>query len=159
MSNLTVRALRVVLAAMFVGMLLGQVVALPWLAHVMAVDYPEVAHIKVPMLVVAILTVACGQTFVVCVWRLLDMVQRDSIFSERAFTWVDRMIAAITAACALVLGVFVYMTFVLQWQQPGLALVELASVVGGLSLVLLLVVMRGLLRKATTLQTDMEEVI
>lgn len=159
MSNLTVRALRVVLAAMFVGMLLGQVVALPWLAHVMAVDYPEVAHIKVPMLVVAILTVACGQTFVVCVWRLLELVQRDSIFSERAFTWVDRMIAAITAACALVLGVFVYMTFVLQWQQPGLALVELASVVGGLSLVLLLVVMRGLLRKATTLQTDMEEVI
>ena len=33
MSNLTVRALRVVLAAMFVGMLLGQVVALPWLAY------------------------------------------------------------------------------------------------------------------------------
>ena len=69
------------------------------------------------------------------------------------------MIAAILAACALVLGVFVYMSFLLQWQQPGLALVELASVVGGLSLVLLLVVMRGLLRKATTLQTDMAAVI
>ena len=159
MSDLTVRALRVVLAVMFVAMLLGQVIVLPWLAHVMAVDYPEVAHIKVPMLVTAIVTVACGQAFVACVWRLLEMVQRDSIFSERAFAWVDRMIAAILAACVLVLGVFVYMSFVLQWQQPGLALVELASVVGGLSLVLLLVVMRGLLRKATTLQTDMAAVI
>lgn len=159
MSDLTVRVLRVVLAVMFVAMLLGQVIALPWLAHVMAADYPEVAHIKVPMLVVAIVTIACGQAFVVCVWRLLGMVQRDSIFAEQAFAWVDRMIAAILVACALVLGVFVYMSFVLQWQQPGLALVELASVVGGLFLVLLLVVMRGLLRKATTLQADMAEVI
>ena len=159
MSDLTVRALRVVLAVMFVGMLLGQFVALPWLAHVLSLDYPEVAHIKVPMLVVSLLAIACGQAVVVCVWRLLRMVQRDSIFAEQAFAWVDRMIAAILAACALVLGVFVYMTFVLQWQQPGLAFTELASVVGGLSLVLLLVVMRGLLRKATTLQTDMAEVI
>ena len=159
MSNLTVRALRVVLAVMFLGMLLGQVIALPWLAHVMAVDYPEVAHIRVPMLVVSILAVACGQAVVVCVWRLLRMVQRDSIFAEQAFAWVDRMIVAILVACALTAGVFVYMTFVLQWQQPGLAVVELSAVAGGLSMVLLLVVMRGLLRKATTLQTDMAEVI
>ena len=76
-----------------------------------------------------------------------------------AGNWVDRKIAAILVACALVLGVFVYVTFVLQWQQPGLAFAELASVVGGLSLVLLLLVMCGLLRKATTLQTDLAEVI
>ena len=101
MSDLTVRALRVVLAMMFVAMLLGQVFALPWLAHVMAVDYPEVAQIKVPMLVVSILAFACGQAFVVCVWRLLGMVQRDSIFAEQAIAWVDRMIAAILVACAL----------------------------------------------------------
>lgn len=159
MSNLTVRALRVVLVVMFLGMLLGQFVILPWLAYVLALDYPEVAHIKMPMLVMSILTVACGQAVMVCVWRLLGMVQRDSIFSEQAFTWVDRMIAAILAACALVLGVFIYMSYVVNWQHFGLAMAQLASVVGGLSLVLLLVVMRGLLRKATTLQTDMAEVI
>lgn len=61
------------------------------------------------------------------------------------------LVVLIMAACGLVLGVFVYASSWVDIRQLGLTVAEFGAVVGGLALALLLVVMRGLLSKATTL--------
>lgn len=159
MNNLTIRILRCVLVLTFLAMVVAQTLILPWLSAVFADDFPEVAYIRASMLAVSILVIACGEVVVVCTWKLLSMVQQDSIFSERAFGWVNWIVGAIVAACMLVLGVFVYTSFWVDIGQLGLTMAEFGAVIGGLTLALLLVTMRGLLSKATTLQSDLAEVI
>lgn len=64
---------------------------------------------------------------------------------------------AIVAAWVVLLGVFVYVG--LHADDPGLPMVLLLMLIGIAVLGLLMVMMRALLRQATTLRTDMEAVI
>ena len=68
---------------------------------------PEVQDLRVPLLVVVVLGIATVQVTMVCVWRLLTMVRRGTVFSHDAFRWVDVVIGAVTTAALLlfVLGV------------------------------------------------------
>lgn len=148
-------ALRVGLAVSFAAMLLAQVAVLPREAADTAAAYPEAAFMKLPVLVFCVLIVACAELVVACIWVLLTMVTRDAIFTQKAIPWVDRMIAAILAAFILVVATFGYMTYhFIQFLVPGLI-----AALTVLSLASLLVVMRQLLRNATTLRDEMEQVL
>jgi len=70
---------------------------------------------------------------------------------------VDAIVWAIVAAWVVLVGVFLYIGF--RADDPGLPLLLFLMVVGVTVLGLLMVVMRALLRQATTLRTDMEAVI
>jgi hypothetical protein len=85
------------------------------------------------------------------------LVKKDRIFSEASMAWVDAIVWAIVAAWAVLVGVFLYVGF--NADDPGLPLLLFLMVVGLTVLGLLMVVMRALLRQATTLRTDMEAVI
>jgi CHASE1-domain containing sensor protein len=61
------------------------------------------------------------------------------------------------AAWVVLLGVWLYIGF--RADDPGLPLLLFLMLVGIAALGLLMVVMRALLRQATTLRTDMEAVI
>ncbi|WP_229402790.1 DUF2975 domain-containing protein [Micromonospora okii] len=125
-------------------------------AH-MARESPDLAHLRWPMTAVTVFWVLCVQAVVVCTWRLLTLVQRDRIFSDAALVWVDAIVWSIAAAWVVLLGVFLYVGF--QADDPGLPLLLFLLLVGVAALGLLMVVMRALLRQATTLRTDMEAVI
>ena len=141
----------------FAASVLAQVAIAPGtLAH-MARESPDDAHLRWPMLIAAVLALLCVEVVVVCTWRLLTMVRDDRIFSERAFVWVDAIVAAIAAAWVLLLGAFVYATP--QLDDPGLPVLLMLMLLALAVLGLLMVVMRALLRQATTLRTDMEAVI
>jgi hypothetical protein len=71
--------------------------------------------------------------------------------------WVDAILAAIAAAWVLLLGAFVYATP--QLDDPGLPVLLMFMLLALAVLGLLMVVMRALLRQATTLRADMEAVI
>ncbi len=157
MHRLTMSTLRLLLATAIAVSLATQAVALPWLAGLMADDYPEYAALRYPVLVAAILAVACGQVVLVCLWRLLDLVADDAIFDPRAFRWVDRMIAAIIAAAGVVLATLLYTAPTVQ--QPGVSLAAIGMLWAGAVVVLVLVVMRGLLRRASTMRSDLAGVI
>ena len=88
--------------------------------------------------------------------KLLTLVQHDRIFSEGSLAWVDAIVWAIAVAWALLLGVFY---FAVSWELPGLPAALLLMLVAGAVLGLLIVVMRALLRQATTLRADMDAVI
>ena len=93
--------LRILLALAFAALLLAQVLFLPALAGAMAEDSPELAYLRWPTLVVAVLGLGCVQVVIVCTWKLLAMVKADRIFSRDAFAWVDAIVWAITSAWVL----------------------------------------------------------
>ncbi len=134
-----------------------QVMSLPGQFAHMAEQSPDLAHLRWPMTVVSVFWVLCVQAVIVATWRLLSMVTDDRIFSAAALVWVDAIVWAIAAAWVVLLAVFLYFGF--RADDPGTPLLLFLLLVGVAVLGLLMVVMRALLRQATTLRTDMEAVI
>jgi DUF2975 family protein len=149
--------LRILLGSAFAALLLAQFVVLPSVFGRVAGASPDLADLRWPILAVSVVELLCVQVVIVCTWRLLTLVEDDRIFSEDSLVWVDAIVGAIAAAWVLLLGVFTYA--VVGWGLSGVPAVLLPVLVAGAVLGLLMVVMRALLRQATTLRTDMEAVI
>ena len=152
-----VAPLRVFLVLLFGILLVFQTLSLPGQFAYMAQESPEDAYLRWPMTAMAVFWVLCVQVVIVSTWKLLTMVKNDRIFTEASLAWVDAIVWAIVAAWVVLLGVFLYVGF--HADDPGLPMVLLLMLIGVAVLGLLMVVMRALLRQATTLRTDMEAVI
>ncbi len=130
---------------------------------------PLIEGLRVPFIVGTVLFVVCAQVVLVCVWVLLSMVASARIFSERAFRYVDIIIGAVLGATVLIGLFFVTLiwldkvTFANMGYEdevaPGIVLLVLVAGMIGTGLTLLVVVMRGLLRKASQLEQDLAEVV
>jgi hypothetical protein len=155
--RLAVVPLRVVLVALFALLVLMQVMSMPGQFAHMAEENPDLAYLRWPATTFAVLELLCVQIVIVCTWKLLTLVQRDHIFSERSLVWVDGICWTIAAGWALLLGAFLYVGF--NADDPGLPLLMALVLLLGAVLGLLMVVMRSLLLQATTLRTDMDAVI
>ena len=145
MGNLTILALRIVLAMVLAGSLFVQAVMVPLLATDLNEDFgSDVAHVSVPLIVITVLGIVTIQVTVICVWRLVTMVRRGTVFSHAAFRYVDVVIGAVAAASLLTFGLGVVLA-------PGatvalgvvLLIGGLAVIVAGIALIVL--VMRMLL--------------
>ena len=156
-NRLAVIALRIVLVGAFLLLLLFQVMSLPGQFAHMAAENPERAYLQWPLTAITVFWLLCVQVVIVATWRLLTLVTQDRIFSDAALGWVNAIVWAILAAWVVLVGVFLYVGF--RADDPGLPLLLFLMVVGVSVLGLLMVVMRALLRQATTLRTDMEAVI
>ncbi|WP_196921737.1 DUF2975 domain-containing protein [Micromonospora sp. NBC_00860] len=152
-----VAALRVFLVVLFGVLVLFQTFSLPGQFAHMAQESPQDAYLRWPATVVAVFWVLCVQVVIVATWKLLSLVKSDRIFTEASLKWVDAIVWAIAAAWLVLVGVFLYVGF--NADDPGLPLLLFLLTVGVSVLGLLMVVMRALLRQATTLRTDMEAVI
>jgi len=152
-----VALLRVFLVVLFGVLVLFQVMSLPGQFAYMAQQDPEHAYLRWPATAVTVFWVLCIQVVIVCTWKLLTLVKNDRIFSEASLVWVNAIAWAIIAAWVVLVSVFLYVGF--NADDPGLPLLMFLMVVGVSVLGLLMVVMRALLRQATTLRTDMEAVI
>jgi hypothetical protein len=165
MGTWTVLALRVVLGGGLVGSLFVQAVMVPLLFTDMEGADAEVLHFRLPLLIIAVLGIGTVQTTMVCVWRLLTMVRRGTVFSLGAFRYVDVMIGAAVAASLLTVA----LGFVLapgEAVAPGVVLLVGGAgvLVAGIALVEL--VMRTLLAQAVArdaealhLQAELDAVI
>ncbi|HEX8095017.1 DUF2975 domain-containing protein [Jatrophihabitans sp.] len=152
-----VAPLRVFLVVLFGILVMFESFSLPGQFAYMAKESPEDAYLRWPLTAVTVFWVLCIQVVIVATWKLLTLVKNDRIFSEAALGWVDAIVWAITAAWVVLVGVFLYFGF--RADDPGLPLLLFLMVVGVAVLGLLMVVMRALLRQATTLRTEMEAVI
>ncbi|MFI6232947.1 DUF2975 domain-containing protein [Micromonospora sp. NPDC050784] len=142
---------------LFGVLVLFQTFSLPGQFAHMAQESPQDAYLRWPATVVAVFWVLCVQVVIVATWKLLSLVKSDRIFTEASLKWVDAIVWAIAAAWVVLVGVFLYVGF--NADDPGLPLLLFLLTVGVSVLGLLMVVMRALLRQATTLRTDMEAVI
>ena len=162
MGSLTVLALRIVLAIALAGSVFVQAVMLPLLW----IDLDEApASVRVPLVVIVFLGIVTMQVSAVCVWRLLTMVRRGTVFSPAAFRYVDIVFGALAAASLLTFAMAVTLAPG-EDVAPGVVglICGLSVVVAGVALVVL--VLRMLLAQAVArdaeadhLQAELNEVI
>ena len=166
MGKLTVLALRIVLAMVLAGSLFVQAVMVPLLATDLKEDFnPDVADVRAPIIVITVLGFVIIQVTAVCVWRLLTMVRRGTMFSHAAFRYVDVIIGAAAAASLLTLALGVTLAPG-EAVAPGIVLLIGGAAVGVAGIALVVLVMRMLLAQAVArdaeahhLQTELDEVI
>ncbi|MEA5116619.1 MAG: DUF2975 domain-containing protein [Propionicimonas sp.] len=159
MRHPTIALLRVLLAGLMLGTLAAQLWFFPVLAAEQARAFPELDWLRWPMLTLVILVLIGVQTALVAIWVLLSMVEDDSVFSPAAFRWVDLLCAMALADTVLVLATDALLSFGAHANPPALHLGLLALAVCGTAFALLMGVMKGLLRKASTLTAELSEVI
>lgn len=111
-----------------------------------------------PILALAIAGLACVQVGIVCTVRLLGLTRRGEAFSSAALRWVDGIIWAFLAASAVCLATLVFQGFAVG-GPPLWTLLLLLGVATGISMALLMSVMRTLLVQATSLRREMDAVI
>ena len=92
------------LALALAGSLFVQAVMVPLLAIDLNEARPGVADVRIPLIVIVLLGIVTIQVTMVCVWRLLTMVRRGTVFSHAAFRYVDVVIGAIAVASLLMFG-------------------------------------------------------
>ncbi|UMP03600.1 DUF2975 domain-containing protein [Amycolatopsis sp. EV170708-02-1] len=152
-----VAPLRVFLVLLFGILVLFQTMSLPGQFAHMARQDPEMAYLRWPATAVSVFWVLCVQVVIVATWQLLSLVKKDRIFTEASLRWVDAIVWAILAGWVVLAGVFLYVGF--NADDPGLPLLLFLALIGVAVLGLLMIVLRTLLRQATTLRSDLEQVI
>jgi hypothetical protein len=163
MGKLTVHTLRAVLTVVLTGTVLIQVLMV-W--TLIGGDDPEDGSLTLTSLrLITILGVVTVQVALVCVWRLVTMVRRGTVFSHAAFRYVDIVIGAIVAA-ALVWFTVTAINAPGQRDDPGVTLIMGGIGVAILGVALIVLVLRMLLAQAvardveaTQLKAELNEVI
>lgn len=161
MDRLTILALRIVIALCLAGSLFVQVVIVPLLWADL-----ENAPLwgRISLVVIMVLGIATMQVTAVCVWQLLSMVRKGSVFSHAAFRYVDVIFASVAAASVLTFALAVILA-------PGGTAPGIVGLICGISLAvagaaLVVLVLRMLLTQALErdaeaqhLRSELDEVI
>lgn len=158
MHGKPIAALKVLIAVLIALLIVCQALIIPVVAQQTALEYPELAHLRVPGIIITVAFLVCVQVALVCVWRLLTLVRAASIFSETSFAYVNVILGSVVAATILILGSFITLAAV-NAVPPTAAIMCIFGIVVGAGLALLIVVLRGLLRKASQLEHDLSEVV
>lgn len=157
MNRAAILSLKALLAALIAVLLACQIWVIPGVAAQTVLQHPEFAYLQLPGILIAIAFVLCMQLSLVCTWQLLTLVRGFSIFSQNAFKWVDAILGLVIGATLLILASLITLT-VVGISSPANVLCVLGLVLGA-SFALLVVVMRGLLHKASQLEQDLAEVV
>ncbi|MCM2416861.1 DUF2975 domain-containing protein [Streptomyces sp. RKAG293] len=163
MGKLTVRALRAVLVVVLAGTVLVQVLMV-W--TLVSGSDPEDGSVPLTAFrVITILGLVSAQVALFCVWRLVAMVRRGTVFSHAAFRYVDGVIGAIVAA-ALVWFAVTAVNAPGQRDDPGVTVIMAGIGVAILGVALIVLVLRMLLAQALVrdveaaqMQAELDEVI
>ncbi|MEU4098475.1 DUF2975 domain-containing protein [Streptomyces sp. NPDC026673] len=163
MGKLTVRALRAVLVVVLAGTVFVQV-GMVWV--LVSGNDPEDGSLPLTSFrVITILGMVAAQVALVCVWRLVAMVRRGTVFSHAAFRYVDGVIGAIVAAALLWFAVTV-LNAPGQREDPGVTVIMGGIGLAILGVALVVLVLRMLLAQAVTrdveaaqMRAELDEVI
>lgn len=163
MGKLTVRALRAVLAVVLAGTVFVQALMV-W--TLVSGNDPEDGTLPLTALrLLTILGMVAAQVALVCVWQLVTMVRRGTVFSHAAFRYVDGVIGAIVAA-ALVWFAVTAVNAPGQRDDPGVTVIMGGIGMAILGVALIVLVLRMLLAQAVArdveavqMQAELDEVI
>ncbi|HZG03326.1 MAG TPA: DUF2975 domain-containing protein [Streptomyces sp.] len=160
MGKLTVLALRAVIVALLAGSVFVQTV----MVALLAADLREFDR-RIPVLVIVVLGIVTVQVVLVCVWRLVTMVRRGTVFSHAAFRYVHVVIGAFTAAALLVFALAVVLAPG-EEVAPGIVLLLCGISLAVFGVALIVLVLRMLLAQAVArdieaarMQAELAEVI
>ncbi|MFB8117365.1 DUF2975 domain-containing protein [Streptomyces sp. NPDC055962] len=161
MGKLAVGALRAVLVVVLTGTVFVQA-SMVW---ALATDPEQGSLPLTPLRLVTILGMVSVQVALACVWRLVTMVRRGTVFSHAAFRYVDTVIGAIVAA-SLVWFTVTALNAPGQREDPGVTVIMGGVGLAILGVALLVLVMRTLLVQAVArdveasrMRAELDEVI
>ena len=151
MGNLAIVLLRVVIALSFAGSLFVQFWMMPIIWNDLS-DLP--AWLRLTAVILLILEIVALQVVAVCIWQLLTLMRRGTVFSNAAFRYVDVVIGAITAGSVITAVIAVMLV-------PGETAPGVVGLICGASLViagvaLVVYVLRMLLRQAVSREVEAE---
>jgi len=163
MGKLVVRALRAVLVVVLTGTVLVQALMV-WV--LVSGSDPENGSLPLTAFrVIAILGMVLVEVIGVCVWRLVTMVRRGTVFSHAAFRYVDVIIGAIVAAAFAWFAVTA-VNAPGQRADPGVTLIMGGIGLAILGVALIVLVLRMLLAQAVArdveaaqMRAELDEVI
>ena len=144
------------------------VVAALWLGVLLVLSLPgeladEAPAFRVPAQIALSLVILCVLAVIACTWRLLTLVGRDRLFSPASRRWVDAIVWALGAAWVVLAAGAAAVTAVIlltpEIRDPGIPMALFGVVALSALPALLMLVMRALLRQATALRSELEEVI
>ena len=120
---------------------------------------PTVARLVVPYSVAAMVAILCGQIAIVFIWRLCKFVIDGTIFTRNTSMHTNGIII-----CAAVATLLAAIVTVVQLVVPDSGyfvslFLTSAATIFGLTLMLLMVVMRGLLNSAVAYRGGLDQVI
>jgi hypothetical protein len=151
-------SLRLLLALGLTLSVTTQVVVLPWLSGEMATAFPEVSHLRWPILIGSIFAILCVEVVLVCTWNLVNAIQRNRIFDPHSFTWIAWVIRCLAALAALILALLVVdvINAIGPITIPAIIAIGLISTTG---MLLLMITMKNLLMQVTSLQDEVDGVM
>lgn len=151
MGKLTVVALRAVLATLLAGSVFVQTVMTALLAADMKGG--DLADRRIPVVVIVVLGIVTAQIVLVCVWRLVTMARRATVFSPAAFRYVHLVIGAFTAAALLVFALGVVLAPG-EAVAPGIVLLLGGVCLAVFGVALIVLVLRMLLAQAVACDSE-----
>jgi DNA-binding Xre family transcriptional regulator len=149
MGKLTTGALRAVLVVVLAGTVFVQAL----MVWALATDPEDGSLPLTPLRLITILGMVSVQVVLVCVWRLVTMVRRGTVFSDAAFRYVDVVIGAIVAA-ALVWFAVTILDAPGQRADPGVTVIMGGVGVAILGVALLVLVLRMILAQTIAVDID-----
>lgn len=110
MTKAAVAELKLILAILFAGAVVAQVIILPWMAAEVVAVFPEVRNLQRPILVLSVLAVACVEAALVCCWRILTLVGQDRLLQRVSLRWLIALVVSLLAAAALMGAILAVVT-------------------------------------------------
>ena len=120
----------------------------------LARDNPEFANLQTPLLVLALAICASAEIVLFATGMLVGYIWRDRIFDRAAARMVDLLVGAVIGGTVLTACMLPVIP-----GPPPLALLIIGSVLAGITLVLVLGVLRSLLRRAVLMRVELDEVV
>jgi hypothetical protein len=144
---------RVALALLLIAVLTGQILAVIT-AQSLARTYPEFSDLQAPLVGAAVLFGICIQVVLVITGVLVERIRGSRIFGPGSLKLVDFMAAALAIATAIVVG-----SLFLIPGPPALGLLLIGGALLGVTLTLVLLTLRSLLRKTASMRTELDAVV
>lgn len=169
MNRLVMVTLRVLLIILILTLLAAEGVIAIYGPGAFASDFSMTPETNYGNILLIILALVCVQVALVMVWRLLSMVSSGQVFTRRALRELDMITLSAAGATVVALGFTIVLGVRLASHMAGfensvilrisLMLAQPAAyVVAGMAVVLFLIVMRSVLKAATTKQHELVEV-
>jgi hypothetical protein len=165
MPRIAITSLRIAIVGAILFGLFGALVVIPTTAADQVEQFPPYEPLQLPYTIVAVLALLSVLVAMGAVLALLSMVDREAIFTARAFVWVDVIIRSIAFSTLLAAAAAVHLSFAsIPTREDGMEVLSAIFWTGacaglGGAFVLLMLVMRQLLRKAVELNSELAAVV
>lgn len=110
MRSEAITELKILIGAMLAVAVAVQAVVLPFLASDAVARFPEIAYLRTPLTLLAVLAIACGEAALLCIWRLLTLARTGAFLTSRTTRWVDALILSLITGTGMLAAISAVLT-------------------------------------------------